>query len=129
MWMFVPKGTKVTFVADGEYQEFELVVDSCVDDIETAIFEGYGAYREESLCFNGANYMFPNIKSGYVIVEGKIAEKLLEKKVETWYSLKHVKDVLRLGIRKGDTFHLKGVSSFKISDVDYGDRLLTISVE
>lgn len=127
--VLIPMNSKISFISDGEFQEFILQVDSTMDMIEMAILEGYESFREESLCINGINYMFPNIKSGYMIIEGKIGDILNDEGKETYFSLKNVQNIMKLGIRKGDTLHLNKVSSFKIADVDYGDRLLALSVE
>lgn len=126
---FIPVGTIVTFIANGKQQRFELLMSSTIDAIEESILEKFVSYREESLCFDGISYMFPNIKSGYAIVEGKIADRLEAQGLNIYYSLKNVKDILKFGIRKGDTLHLGGVSSFTISSVDYGDRMLSLSLE
>jgi hypothetical protein len=37
-------------------------------------------------------------------------------------------NIMKLGVRKGDTLHLKGISSFKVNVVDYGDRTLCIEL-
>jgi hypothetical protein len=127
--MFVPINSVITFVADGEFQKFKLQKDSYISTIEEAILEGFEDYREESLCIDGKNVMFPNIKSGYLIIEGRMADKLMEHKIETWYSLKDIDSVLRYGIREGDTINLKGISSLKVTEVDYGNQMLCLSLE
>jgi hypothetical protein len=125
----IPKGTTVSFVANGELQKYELEMNATIDMVEESILEWFEGYREESLCFNGINYMFPNIASGYAIIEGKMAERFEEENKKTYFSMKDVKNVLTLGVRKGDTLHLKGYSSFKVSSVDFGNNMICLSLE
>jgi hypothetical protein len=127
--MFVPINTLVTFVADGELQTFTTQVDTSVDIIEEAILEGYATYREESLCIGGKNVLFPNIASGYMVIEGMIGDSLMKEKKETWLSLKDTQKVLQYGLRKGDILHLKGISSLKVTEVDYGNQMLCVTFE
>lgn len=128
-YMLIPKGTEVSFIADGSLQVFQLEMDSTMDMIEESILEWFTGYREESLCISGVNYMFPNITNGYAIVEGKMAERLEEIGKKTYFSLKNIKDILKLGIRKGDTLHLKDYSSFTIASVDFGNNMVCLSLE
>jgi hypothetical protein len=127
--MFVPINTLVTFIANGELQKFTTQVDTSIDIIEEAILDGYSSYREESLCIGGKNVMFPNIASGYMVIEGKIGDSLIKAKRETWLSLKETKKVMKYGLRKGDVLHLKGISSLKVTEVDYGNQMLCVTFE
>lgn len=122
-------GSKVTFIANGELQIFELEADGSLDMVIEEIGYFFEAYRIDSLCINGINVIYPNIKSGYAIVEGRMANMLLKHGQETYFSLGNMKQIMKLGIRAGDTFHLKGISSFRISSVDYGDRILCLTLE
>lgn len=124
-----PKGSKVSFIANGENEMCELLTESTYDMVEEAILEKFVVYREESLCINGINVMFPNIKSGYLIVEGDMADRLTVEGKHTYYSLKDMQNIMKLGLRKGDILHLKGVSSFKVASVDYGNRVLCVELE
>lgn len=124
-----PLSSVVTFVANGENQMFELLCDATLDMIEDCILEKFEAYREESLCVNNINVAYPNIKSGYLVVDGKMADRLIDEGKQTYFSLKNVSNVMKLGLRKGDTLHLKGISSFCVSEVDYGDRVLCVELK
>lgn len=121
-------GSKVEFVADGKTREFELLIDSTYDMIDRAILEGFESYRHESLTINGINLMFPYIRSGYMVVEGKTADILTDKGKQTYFSLKDTQNIMKLGIRKGDVLHLKGISSFTVNAVEYGDRILCLDL-
>jgi hypothetical protein len=127
--MFVPINTLVTFIADGKLQLFKTQVDTSIDIIEEAILYNYSSYREESLCIGGKNVMFPNIASGYMVIEGKIGDSLIKAKRETWLSLKETNKVMKYGLRKGDILHLKGISSLKVTEVDYGNQMLCVTFE
>ena len=127
--MFVPIDTLVTFIANGELNVFKTQVDTSIDIIEEAILENYNSYREESLCIGGKNVMFPNIASGYMVIEGKIGDSLIKAKRETWLSLKETNKVMKYGLRKGDILHLKGISSLKVTEVDYGNQMLCVTFE
>jgi hypothetical protein len=130
MTTLYPLSSVVTFVANGENQMFELLCDATLDMIENSIIEKFEYdYRPESICVNGINIMYPNIKSGYLVVDGKMAERLIEEGKQTYFSLKNTNNIMKLGIRKGDTLHLKGISSFTVSEVDFGDRVLCIELK
>jgi len=73
--------------------------------------------------------MFPNIASGYMVIEGKIGDSLIKAKRETWLSLKETNKVMKYGLRKGDILHLKGISSLKVTEVDYGNQMLCVTFE
>ena|SRR5437763_11797042 len=124
-----PMSSIVTFIANGENQRFELLCNASLDMIEDSILSKFVAYRQESLCVDGINIMFPNIKSGYMVVEGKMADRLIDEGKQTYFSLKNVDNIMKLGIRKGDTLHLKGISSFHVSEVDYGDRVICLELK
>jgi hypothetical protein len=129
MTVLYPMSSVVTFVANGENQIFQLECDSTIDMIENCIIEYFNDdYRPESICVNGHNVMYPNIKSGYLVVDGKMADMLIAEGKTTYYSLKNMDNIMKLGVRKGDTLHLKGISSFKVNEVDYGDRCLCIEL-
>jgi hypothetical protein len=127
--VIIPKGTLMEFVADGHLQKFEVEEDTTLDWFEDEVYNWFKDYRQESLCINGVSYTHSTITSGYLICEGKLGEVLLDKKVETWYHLKNVKNLLKLGVRRGDIIHLKGLSSVRVTEVDYGYKSLTLSVE
>jgi hypothetical protein len=119
----------MTFIADGEQQRMELLQSSKIDEIEANIYEWFHEYRAESLCINNVNITYPAIKSGYAIVEGKTAQRLLDDGKPTYFSLKNMSYIMKLGIRKGDILHLTGISSFTVTNVAYGDRVLCIDLE
>lgn len=127
--LYYPKGTKVTCVANGKTQKFELKVESTTNTIHEAILEKFEYYREESLCINGINVKYPHINSGYLIVEGKVADLLADEGKSTYFPFKEIKEIMKLGLRKGDIFHLKGLSSFTVNEVDYGNRCLCVELK
>lgn len=124
-----PIGSKITFITNGRNEMFKLLAKSTYDMIEEAILEKFESYREESLCINGINVMFPNIKSGYLIIEGKMADMLAKTGKHNYYTLKDIHNIMQLGLRKGDRLDLKGVSSFKVTNVDFGNRVLCVELE
>lgn len=122
-------GSIVTFVANGKNEVFELMCDADITMIEDSILEKFEAYREESLCVNGVSVMYPNIKSGYLVVDGSMAERLIDEGKQTYFSIKNMSNIMRLGLRKGDVLHLKGIASFHVSEVDFGDRCLCVELK
>lgn len=120
----VHKGDTISFVSNNSLQYFFPQSSTTFSSVKESILLLYRNVKEETFRVNGKLLSNEPI-SGYLFIEDLPTWSKFNK---SFYKIKNIKEVMKLGITKGDTLHIKGLSSFKIGKVEFNNGLLVLTV-
>jgi hypothetical protein len=123
--MWLGKGSKVSFMAGTKIEEIELAQNVKEDDLIFGLDEIYEDVRQETICVNG-QLLYNFIGRGYISIDNP--PKSLDVNIPSFIRIKNIKEVLKLGLRKGDAINLKGLSSFVVQEVRRGNNMMVVYI-